>query len=92
MVQKKYHNSLKGTNSRLDEIQAAFLSVKLKDIDNDIFIRRKIAKRYSDEISNPLIQTPIWNDARKNHVFHLYVIRCKKRDKLKKDYLFQKWC
>ena len=86
--EKKYHNSLKGINSRLDEIQAAFLSVKLKDLDNDIIIRRKIAKRYSDEIDNPLIQTPFWNHKINSHVFHLYVIRCKKRDELK-EYLFQ---
>ena len=86
--EKKYHNSLKGTNSRLDEIQAAFLSVKLKDLDNDIIIRRKIAKRYSDEIANPLIQSPVWNNKEKSHVFHLYVIRSKKRDKLK-EFLFQ---
>tara|TARA_B100000035_G_scaffold51655_1_gene40271 strand:- start:16668 stop:17774 length:1107 start_codon:yes stop_codon:yes gene_type:complete len=86
--EKKYHNSLKGTNSRLDEIQAAFLSVKLKGLDNDIIIRRKIAQRYSDEIDNPIIKTPLWNNKIKNHVFHLYVIRCKKRDQLK-EYLFQ---
>ncbi|MDG1798432.1 MAG: DegT/DnrJ/EryC1/StrS family aminotransferase [Flavobacteriales bacterium] len=86
--EKKYHNTLIGTNSRLDEIQAAFLSVKLKDLDNDIIIRRRIAKRYSDEINNPLTQTPLWNNKIKSHVFHLYVIRCKKRDKLK-EYLFQ---
>jgi dTDP-4-amino-4,6-dideoxygalactose transaminase len=86
--EKKYHNSIKGINSRLDEIQAAFLSVKLKDLDNDIIIRRKIAKRYSDEINNPLIQTPFWNHKINSHVFHLYVIRCKKRDELK-EHLFQ---
>ncbi len=86
--EKKYHNSLKGTNSRLDEIQAALLSVKLSDLENDIIIRRKIAQRYSDEINNPLIQTPIWNQKTNSHVFHLYVVMCKKRDKLK-DYLFQ---
>jgi dTDP-4-amino-4,6-dideoxygalactose transaminase len=86
--EKKYHNTLIGTNSRLDEIQAAFLSVKLKDLDNDIIIRRRIAKRYSDEINNLLIRTPFWNNKIKSHVFHLYVVRCKKRDKLK-EYLFQ---
>jgi dTDP-4-amino-4,6-dideoxygalactose transaminase len=86
--EKKYHNNYKGTNSRLDEIQAAFLSIKLKDLENDITIRRRIAKRYSDEINNPLTRTPLWNNKIKSHVFHLYVIRCKKRDKLK-EYLFQ---
>lgn len=86
--EKKYNNNLIGTNSRLDEIQAAFLYVKLKDLDNNIIIRRRIAKRYSDEINNPLIRTPLWNNKVKSHVFHLYVIRCKMRDELK-EYLFQ---
>ena len=86
--EKKYHNSIKGINSRLDEIQAAFLSVKLKELDNEINVRRRIAKRYSEGIDNSLIQTPRWNNKEKSHVFHLYVIRCKKRDELK-EYLFQ---
>ena len=85
--EKKYHNSVIGLNSRLDEIQAAILSIKLKDLDDESAKRREIAKLYSNEIKNPLIQLPIWDESKQNHVFHLYVIRCKKRDILKK-YLF----
>jgi dTDP-4-amino-4,6-dideoxygalactose transaminase len=86
--EKKYHNSLKGVNSRLDEIQAAILSIKLKNLDSESCRRREISKLYSEGIKNPLIQLPKWDYSKENHVFHLYVIRCKKRDKLK-DYLFQ---
>jgi len=82
--EKKYHNKVKGINSRLDEIQAAILSIKLKGLDAESYGRREIAKRYSDGIKNPLIQLPFWDESKKNHVFHLYVIRCKVRDKLKK--------
>lgn len=82
--EKKYHNSLKGANSRLDEIQAALLTIKLKNLDNESSRRREIAKHYSQGIKNPLIQLPFWDESKKNHVFHLYVIRCKVRDKLKK--------
>tara|TARA_X000000950_G_scaffold119545_1_gene149790 strand:+ start:7645 stop:8754 length:1110 start_codon:yes stop_codon:yes gene_type:complete len=85
--EKKYHNKVQGINSRLDEIQAAILSIKLKDLDNESLRRREIAKYYSDGIKNPQIQLPKWDKTKKNHVFHLYVIRCKKRDELKK-YLF----
>ena len=82
--EKKYHNSVKGVNSRLDEIQAAILSIKLKKLDNESFRRREIAKCYSNGIKNPKIKLPKWDEAKENHVFHLYVIRCKKRDELKK--------
>ena len=85
--EKKYHNKVQGINSRLDEIQAAILSIKLKGLDAESFGRRRIAKCYSEGIKNPLIQLPLWDESKQNHVFHLYVIRCKKRDKLKK-YLF----
>ena len=85
--EKKYHNSIKGINSRLDEIQAAILSIKLKGLDIESSRRRRIAKCYSEGIENPLIQLPKWDFSKENHVFHLYVIRCKKRDTLKK-YLF----
>lgn len=81
--EKKYHNKVKGLNSRLDEIQAAILSIKLKDLDNESFRRREIAKCYSNGIKNPQIKLPKWDYTKENHVFHLYVIRCKKRNKLK---------
>ena len=82
--EKKYHNSLKGVNSRLDEIQAAILTIKLKNLDSESSRRREISKLYSEGIKNPLVQFPKWDETKENHVFHLYVIRCKKRDELKK--------
>jgi dTDP-4-amino-4,6-dideoxygalactose transaminase len=85
--EKKYHNKVQGINSRLDEIQAAILSLKLKVLDAESSGRRRIAKCYSEGIKNPLIQPPVWDESEQNHVFHLYVIRCRKRDTLKK-YLF----
>ena len=81
--QKKYVFKYCGRNSRLDEIQAAGLDVKLKHLDEDIAIRKEIAKYYIDYITNPDIITPIvkdWNA----HVFHIFTIRCKRRDELQK--------
>lgn len=82
--EKKYNNKLKGTNSRLDEIQAAILSVKLKDLDNQINTRKEIAKSYTNGITNIRIKLPEWEMENNNHAFHLYVIKCNKRDKLQK--------
>lgn len=80
--EKKYFNQVKGINSRLDEIQAAFLSVKLKYIKEFTNLRIEIAKKYNKELSNigGLI-LPIINEGA-NHVFHIYVIRTQKRDGL----------
>lgn len=80
--EKKYLNSLQGVNSRLDELQAAILSVKLKYIDQEIDKRRQAAEYYQNNISNTLIKIPHWDISTKNHVFHLYVVRCKFRDRL----------
>lgn len=80
--QKKYHNQVLGMNSRLDEIQAAVLSVKLRYLDKEIAARRLVATLYSEGINNPLIELPEWNSKETGHVFHLYVIRCKTRDDL----------
>lgn len=80
---KKYVFKYTGRNSRLDEIQAAVLSVKLKYLNADTEIRRKIAKYYIDNIKNPLITLPCITDW-KSHVFHLFTIRCKRRDELQK--------
>ena len=82
---KKYENQYKGINSRLDEIQAAMLRVKLKNLDNDIKQRRLIANYYLDNIENKKILLPKVS-AKNNHVWHLFVIRAEKRDELK-DYL-----
>lgn len=77
----KYQNEFIGVNSRLDEIQAAFLNLKLSNLDVDNEKRRTIAKRYLTEIENDKIILPFW-DFSKNHVFHLFVIRTPKRAEL----------
>lgn len=83
--QKKYENLYKGTNSRLDEIQAAMLSVKIKYLDEEIEKRREIANYYLKNVQNKKIILP---NVRKedNHVWHLFVIRTDKRDELQ-EYL-----
>lgn len=85
--QKKYVNIFRGANSRLDEIQAAILSVKLKSLDNDNDRRRDIAERYNNEINNPAITLP-QTRKREEHVYHIYPIFCRERDKLQK-YLYE---
>ena len=77
----KYYNEFIGVNSRLDEIQAAFLNVKLSNLDAENNIRRAIAKRYLSEIKNDKITLPYW-DLSENHVFHLFVVRTENRDEL----------
>lgn len=82
---KKYVFKYRGRNSRLDEIQAAVLDVKLKYLDQDNRIRRKIAAYYMQHITNPKIILPKvqdWN----SHVFHLFTIRSAERDVLQ-EYL-----
>jgi len=78
---KKYENRYKGINSRLDEMQAAMLRVKLKYLDSDITRRQDIAKRYRREINNPLLQLPSVSDE-SMHVWHLFVVKCEHRDLL----------
>jgi len=78
---KKYQNLYKGVNSRLDEIQAAMLRVKLRYLDGEIENRRKIANYYLANISNENIILPIVREE-SNHVWHLFVIRTSKRDEL----------
>lgn len=70
----KYENEIIGVNSRLDELQAAFLNIKLKQLDSENEFRRSMAKRYLSEIKNDKIVMPNW-DLSQNHVFHLFVIR-----------------
>lgn len=70
----KYENEIIGVNSRLDELQAAFLNIKLKQLDSENEFRRSMAKRYLSEIKNDKITLPNW-DLSQNHVFHLFVIR-----------------
>ena len=83
---KKYENLYEGVNSRLDEIQAAVLSVKLAHLERDTKVRRSIAKQYSLGIVNPLISLPLSEEEVDSdllyHVFHLFVIRTEYRDLL----------
>ena len=81
--EQKYFNKYIGINSRLDELQAAFLNVKLPYLDKENDIRRHIAKRYLSEIKNDKIILPTW-DFSDNHVFHLFVIRTEKREELQR--------
>ncbi len=79
--QTKYQNEYIGVNSRLDELQAAFLNVKLPNLDAENNKRKAIAKRYLSKIKNDKIILPFW-DLSDNHVFHLFVIRTQNRDEL----------
>ncbi len=78
---EKYHNIYKGINSRLDEIQAAILDVKLKYLDKDNNRRREIANYYLENIKNPDIILPKKVDETSN-VWHIFPIRTKNRDEL----------
>ena len=79
----KYHHIYKGNNSRLDELQAAFLSAKLTILDKMNDYRRKVAKKYMDGIHNPLVTLPYVID-NVEPVWHIFAVRCKKRDELEK--------
>ena len=74
----KYENEIVGINSRLDELQAAFLNIKLGYLDAENESRRTIAKRYLSEIKNDKIVLPQW-DENNNHVFHLFIVRTDNR-------------
>ena len=79
----KYHHIYKGVNSRLDEIQAAILDVKLKYLDEDNNRRKEIAKFYRENIVNPKIILPK-TYAETSHVWHIFAIRVQDRDKFQK--------
>lgn len=84
---EKYKNLVPGVNSRLDEIQAAMLDVKLKYLDQETQHRRHIASLYLNGIKNPLIQLPLGDvnaESYMQHVWHLFVIRTNQRDALQK--------
>src|SRR6185437_4390652 len=77
----KYRHRFQGLNSRLDEMQAAMLRVKLKYLDDDIAWRRRVARHYRDGIRHPRIMLP--QVAREEqHAWHLFVLRCTRRDAL----------
>ena len=84
----KYIFDYQGLNSRLDEIQAAILQVKLRHLDKDNERRKEIARYYIENITNPAIITPEVKDWDAN-VFHIFPIRCKQRDELQ-QYLAEK--
>lgn len=81
--QKKYVFQYCGRNSRLDEIQAAILDVKLKHLDEDVKLRKEVAKKYLSGITNPKIKLPKifdWDQ----HVFHIFTILTEDREGLQK--------
>lgn len=80
---EKYKNEYKGVNSRLDEIQAAMLRVKLRYLNREIKARREVAKKYIEGINNVQITIPKVT-LEESHVWHLFVIRTEKRDELSK--------
>lgn len=79
----KYHHIYKGNNSRLDELQAAFLAAKLPHLERMNVERRRIADRYLKEIKNPMIELPIVGEDFVP-VWHIFGIRCAERDSLEK--------
>ena len=85
--QKKYVFKYTGRNSRLDEIQAAILDVKLRHLDEDNHLRQQVAAYYYKHINNPLIRLPK-RIPDENNVYHLFPVLCEKRDELQ-EYLKQ---
>ncbi|MBA4695975.1 MAG: DegT/DnrJ/EryC1/StrS family aminotransferase [Legionella sp.] len=77
----KYNNAVKGINSRLDEIQAAILNVKLARLDDDNQKRRHIAQMYRTKIGNPSLILPNVALEENTHVWHLFVVRVEQRDR-----------
>lgn len=75
----KYHFPYRGTNSRLDEIQAALLRVKLPHLDDDNAIRRRIAERYCSGIKNPNIVLPSLPDDAMQNVWHVFPVQVRNR-------------
>lgn len=82
---RKYHHLYPGMNSRLDEIQAGFLRIKLRHLDDYNAERDRLARRYLAGIQNPKITLPQVGPDR-NHIWHIFSIRCDTRDQLH-DYL-----
>lgn len=80
----KYHHIYKGTNSRLDEMQASFLRCKLPYLDMWNNERRRIATMYINGIKNPNIYLPLADSNDYRHIYHVFAIRCNRRDELEK--------
>lgn len=81
---EKYVNRYQGLNSRLDELQAAVLQVKLKYIDQENQVRREIAMQYLSRIVNENVVLPVIPESPETHVWHLFVIRTRQRTALQK--------
>jgi dTDP-4-amino-4,6-dideoxygalactose transaminase len=79
----KYHHLHQGVNSRMDEIQAAMLRVKLECLEADNALRRRVAKRYRDGIANPRIALPQAR-SEESHVWHIFAVRSRERDALQR--------
>ena len=79
--EKRYYNKVVGTNSRLDELQAGLLRVRLSHMDEITKEKQAIAVRYLNELDNPKIELPKKRE-QAGHVYHQFVIRCKERDEL----------
>lgn len=78
--ERKYVHRYKGLNSRMDELQAAVLRIKLHDLDATNQRRREIAARFDTEITNPAIVLPVSHTI--HHVYHIYPVLCERRDQL----------
>ena len=85
----KYHNFYQGVNSRLDEIQAAFLRVRLRHLDAENAHRQAVAQRYLTEIRNPRVELPAIVAGVDGHVWHLFVVRVPDRESFVKHLAIQ---
>lgn len=83
---QKYVNLYRGLNSRLDELQAAALSVKLRHLDPENEMRRAVAREYSTRIRNPALMLPGTPADSREHVWHLYVVRTERREHLREHF------
>ncbi|MHC4625753.1 MAG: DegT/DnrJ/EryC1/StrS family aminotransferase, partial [Planctomycetota bacterium] len=80
---ERYFNKYPGINSRMDEFQAAVLCIKLRSLDKDNSSRRKVAQFYLETIRNDRITLPKRPENPQDHVWHLFVIATKERDRLR---------
>lgn len=85
----KYHHEYQGTNSRLDEVQAGFLRIKLRHLDKWNAFRNEVARKYLQKIHNPNIELPLPGDETFYCVWHIFAIRCQRRNALE-QYLKEK--
>ena len=78
---KRYYNEVVGANSRLDELQAGLLRVRLKHMEELTEERRRLANRYTERLNNPKLELPKVR-VHADSVWHQYVIRCEDRERL----------